>query len=1016
MNKRIGYLVLLLLFFFLGTLSFNKNVTLDTRVENERDLRFEVKSSGFWNLTKFVIDDAGGGDYNWTEAEAELWCSGSGTYSDPYFIENITIDGQGSGTALEIRNSESFYFIIKNCTFFNSSTGIKFYNVSLGNLRNNTVVNNSNTGIHLELSNNNTIEWNNASNIGGPSFFFARGIRLLNSHNNTISKNNASNIYGSSQGYGIQLQTSHDNFIVNNTIDNIYYGAGIYTEDSNNLSIISNNVNYSRFLGIFYFGGSNSTIIKNSLTLCSYGIIETTLTNFIDTTNLVNGKLFYYYVNENYLNSANYSNPGEILLYNCTDSTISDLNITSGSFGIYLDSSSNITVVNVTLTSHNSMGLQIWQGSNNTVKSSSFEFIEGNGLVIQSNYTDIYDNDIYNNSLDGIQLYNYYHKIFNNSISGMRNGISVYSQNSSIHMNNISKNRESGLIFITGGNNTSYSNKISENGLNGIHLTLGSQNNVFFLNNITNNNKTGAEVESGSNIFYNNSFIGNPINAQDNGTNNIWDNGTYGNFWDDYGAKGGYDLDDDKIGDIWYSLDGTANANDTKPLWDDGPENPPVVTITSPNTNDVFGSQAPNFTVTIIDSDFNSSWYALYNGSQWSANYTFIGNETTVNQTAWDYAGDGAITIRVYANDSKGYLGYDDVNITKDLTQPVITIVSPKQNDFIGSNAPNFNLTIVESNLNTTWYRVWNGSWSSEYSFVGATGTLSQTLWNFLNEGILNITFYANDTLNNLGNASVLIIKDSIHPSIKINNPISLGVYPPNAPTFNVEISDINLNTTWYRLTNGTLWSSNYTFTGNGTIDQTAWDLFSNQQITIVFYANDSTGDFNTNTSMVGVFKALSPPNVIIFDPDSLQKVGSTAPSFVVGYTTLYTEGNINTTWYSLYYGSQWTPNQTFSGSGTINQTLWTSVWNSVNHGDIITIRFYGNDSYGYLNFKDVQVKKDDPTGDGTPSDGLDFILFIIIIIIGVAGVVIGVIIYAVKKGGYKTSKKEIDRIESLTI
>ena len=55
------------------------------------------------------------GAHNWTWAVSQPWCSGMGTWSNPYIIENLSINGQNSKTCLEITNSTK-YFIITNCT------------------------------------------------------------------------------------------------------------------------------------------------------------------------------------------------------------------------------------------------------------------------------------------------------------------------------------------------------------------------------------------------------------------------------------------------------------------------------------------------------------------------------------------------------------------------------------------------------------------------------------------------------------------------------------------------------------------------------------------------------------------------------------------------------------------------------------------------------------------------------------------------------------------------------------
>ncbi len=60
------------------------------------------KNSGLWIMSNITIDDDGGtyGALNWIQAEAEDWCSGQGTWSNPYIIENITIAAGGSGNGI----------------------------------------------------------------------------------------------------------------------------------------------------------------------------------------------------------------------------------------------------------------------------------------------------------------------------------------------------------------------------------------------------------------------------------------------------------------------------------------------------------------------------------------------------------------------------------------------------------------------------------------------------------------------------------------------------------------------------------------------------------------------------------------------------------------------------------------------------------------------------------------------------------------------------------------------------
>jgi hypothetical protein len=56
---------------------------------------------------------------------------------------------------------------------------------------------------------------------------------------------------------------------------------------------------------------------------------------------------------------------------------------------------------------------------------------------------------------------------------------------------------------------------------------------------------------------------------------------------------------------------------------------------------------------------------------------------------------------------------------------PEVIINSPYQNELFGSVVPNFNISIVESNLDTTWYTLDNGI--TNITFSGLTGTINQT-------------------------------------------------------------------------------------------------------------------------------------------------------------------------------------------------------------------------------------------------------------------------------------------------
>ena len=76
--------------------------------------------------------------YNWSATKTAGICTGSGTKTDPYIIEDLEIDGGGSGSCILIENS-NVYFKIENCMDYNSGNawadaGIRLYNVDNGKL------------------------------------------------------------------------------------------------------------------------------------------------------------------------------------------------------------------------------------------------------------------------------------------------------------------------------------------------------------------------------------------------------------------------------------------------------------------------------------------------------------------------------------------------------------------------------------------------------------------------------------------------------------------------------------------------------------------------------------------------------------------------------------------------------------------------------------------------------------------------------------------------------------------
>ncbi|MFX1393399.1 MAG: nitrous oxide reductase family maturation protein NosD [Promethearchaeota archaeon] len=266
-SKVIISILVLGIIFALSTISNNNFSDDQGKNHGSVELRekTKIKSAGFWTLSPFVIDESGGGDYTWEEAALQPWCNGAGTLADPYIIENVTVNGGGSGNGIEIRNS-NVHFIIRNCTVYNAGdyfaifdgdAGIKLVNTDNGILTNNNCSNNGCFGISLYyLCNNNIISGNTINN----NIWCGITVQYIGCNYNTISGNIIDN-----NGYGINIFVYCDNNIISgNTINNTTgYGIGLFVDCVNNIlmgNIIENNGEGMRLMD----GCDNNLIYLNS--------------------------------------------------------------------------------------------------------------------------------------------------------------------------------------------------------------------------------------------------------------------------------------------------------------------------------------------------------------------------------------------------------------------------------------------------------------------------------------------------------------------------------------------------------------------------------------------------------------------------------------------------------------------------------------------------------------------------------------------------------------------------------
>ena len=882
-------------------------------------------------------------------------------------IDNNTFENNTNGISI---NYGDMNVVIEN-KIGNNLNGLKLSDIDKNKINRNTINNNTQYGIWLtDNSNNNSVSDNLIQN----NSIYGIYIEQSDCDKNLFFKNYLLN--NSKHSLDLGTNTYWNNSIIGNYWDN-YTGSD---SDLDGIGDIPHNITLSPlvqdFLPIYedpFHDGSPILIddtgpIKQTWQYASTRewcsgsgtfdepyIIEKLVINGNQSSSCIeirNSQKFFIIRYCIVFNSTDFISPffhGGIKLERTMNGTIYDNNCSNNlGGGIELWFSDNNTIIKNAISTSN-RGINLLQSHNNTISMNSVSNNNYNGIVVSgSNNITLLLNTISNNTWS--------------------HGIVIDNCNRTIISNNkISDNDYRGINLQESNNSTLLANIVSNNSFRGINL-YNSDSSVVNNNTISNNLREGIELYENchNNLIFKNYFINNAGNARDNGTNNRWDNGTIGNYWDDYP---GYDLDDDGIGDDPYNISGSAGSKDYLPIWDDGDSITPSIIISSPNDNDIFEESPPSFTVVITDLNLDTMWYTLDDGL---TNTTFSTNET-IDQTIWDSFGSGNIGIGFYANDTARNIGFTEVIVIKDIDFQHIAIISPTDNETFGTNAPSFIVEIFDQNIEMMWYTLDGGLTNTTFSM---NESINQILWDSFGSGDVTIEFYSNDTLGHIGYASVTVEKDIDAPIITIHNPTQNELFGTLSPQFfNISIIESNLDDMWYTLDNGI---TNISINDiSGAIEQTEWENLGTGSIIIIFYGNDTLG--HIGNASVNIEKDIDVPIITINNPSQNQIFGAIPPIFNISITELH----LDEIWYTINGGT--TKYMITTTSDFINQTIWDSLADGT-----ITIRFYANDEVGNEAYAEVFIDKDTTV----TSEGPDMLLIVIIISI-VGGIsVVAVVLY----------------------
>ncbi len=384
--------------------------------------------------------------------------------TDDNSVFSSTISGS-SDKGIYIYKSD--YPYIHNTVFNSNIFGVYASETWLLYIENNSFFNND-VGAALLGTNHSEIKENNFDGNND-------GLKLTNSNDNDIINNTVIN----NKNNGIEIYQSTQNYLVNNTImNNSYYGIYLHSSDWNDLI--------------------NNTFIKDGLR------VEDSYNNNVDGNTVNNKPLIYL---ESDLDKT-ITNAGQVILIQCTDISLSNLDISETDIGIYMEDCSHCGI----------------HGSN--VMNNYFQGI----FIYISLHIEIEDTYMGNNQIAGIELSQSSQINIQNNIITSINGSSIIIEKSydiEVSSNNITNNEDSLIIsnstqvFLTANkfeSNNQYAVKIYDSNTlqvtantivnhdYGIYIENVSDTYVGF-NNITGNNVDGVYIYNSSNIDVSNNEI-----------------------------------------------------------------------------------------------------------------------------------------------------------------------------------------------------------------------------------------------------------------------------------------------------------------------------------------------------------------------------------------------------------------------------------------------------------------------------------------------------------------------------
>jgi len=228
-------------------------------------------------------------------------------------------------------------------------------------------------------------------------------------------------------------------------------------------------------------------------------------------------------------------------------------------FGILLNRTSRCAIIENTIRNAY-YGIRLNYAHNNVIRYNNLHNCTYGIWLAYSERNVLFDNYAFNNAQVGFHLYPSSHNILGrNEAWNNEHGIYIYNSRGNTVEENRVFNNTFGIWVGGSAANTIRSNE-AWNNVYGTRLGACSNNSVS--GNFFEGNDFGVSLRnSNGNSVFHNDFLNNTKQTSIDNSADLFDNGMEGNYWSDYG---GFDVDNDGIGDTPYVID--ENNTDRYPL------------------------------------------------------------------------------------------------------------------------------------------------------------------------------------------------------------------------------------------------------------------------------------------------------------------------------------------------------------------------------------------------------------------------------------------------------------------